>query len=134
MNNVEFVIHSGRCANAIGSECECKCNYALHQIGSRAKHWPGLKKRVKLWLDSEKTQMQEVDIDLESKMGGEVGQIINQFQGRKHTCVCGHTMKISQFKGADSKSGFSDESGRIWCMYIKCDSCERIWQIAEKSP
>jgi hypothetical protein len=98
-------MHTDRCrfAKTDKKKCHCSCDGVLHGLGSER-------------LDPNERILTEED-------GGEVGEFIKKYGGKKYICY-GHSKNnihtANTFYGYLHDGGLSDKNGNKWWLFIYC--------------
>lgn len=101
--------HPIRCENANPkSKCVCRCGGRLHGIAhEHTEDIPGLR-------------------SVNEHIGGEIGEVIKEYNNRPFVCSCGKTFLLS-FYAYPHDRGLEDSEKKKWWLFSECTNCHRQW-------
>jgi hypothetical protein len=69
-------------------------------------------------------------VKLDSDVGGDLGNTINELNGKKFRCHCGKSINpgfCADFRGYTHENGLPDSNGTKWWLFLECPHCTFNW-------
>ena len=122
--------HPPDCERAENHRCRCWCGGEFHGITSGV-YAKINGKEVKPYMAN------EGEILLERDMGGEIPQVLADFENKEFNCIgCNRKLEASIIRGYPHPNGYKDGLDRRWLAYVVCPSCHyatALWKIQKRT-